>query len=165
MVKLLVLALLFVASQALWADDAGRRRDVEDLLDSSGLALTVEAVQTQFESALAASLKSIALNEEERVLAERYATRVRALFKQEVSWEVMRAPLADAYLRLYTDEEIKGLAAFYRSPLGRKMVANGPEMQRVSLAFSQALARKLQPKLQQMRLAFAAELSTRRQKR
>ena len=76
MVKLLVLALLFVASQALWADDAGRRRDVEDLLDSSGLALTVEAVQTQFESALAASLKTIALNEEERVLAERYATRV-----------------------------------------------------------------------------------------
>jgi hypothetical protein len=52
----------------------------------------------------------------------------------------MMVPLYDKY---YTHEDIKGLIAFYESPLGQKMVQVSPEMNAESMALGQAWGTKL----------------------
>lgn len=49
----------------------------------------------------------------------------------------MRMEMAPLYARYYTLDEVRGLTAFYASPLGRKMISITPQLSADSMAISQ----------------------------
>lgn len=74
---------------------------------------------------------------------------IRQLMEAVIDPE-MRARLPemiDAAARLYaqqfTEEDLLGFIAFYESPLGRKLIANQPEIMKQSMAVGQAWGRRV----------------------
>jgi hypothetical protein len=57
--------------------------------------------------------------------------------------------MVEIYRRHFTHEEIRGLIAFYETPLGRKTVAAMPAVVGESLAAGQAWAERSEPRFQQ----------------
>ncbi|WP_276740685.1 DUF2059 domain-containing protein [Victivallis vadensis] len=72
-----------------------------------------------------------------RPVIERY-------LKKCFSFEVLKEDLATIYLDNYTVDELKGLIAFYRTPLGRKKAAADP---RIGAATAKVTSLKIQENL------------------
>ncbi len=56
------------------------------------------------------------------------AASVDAMFKQ-LSWESLKPDFIKVNASVYTEQELKDLTAFYKSPLGQKEVEKMPEIQ------------------------------------
>ena len=54
--------------------------------------------------------------------------RFLVIFSRNISYEQLKKPLAEIYLDIYTPAEIKGLLAFYNTPLGKKVAEKNSEL-------------------------------------
>lgn len=59
---------------------------------------------------------------------EPYADVIRSFLASTMSLDALRGPLTDMYAARFTETEVKELTAFYTSPLGRRLAAEGPSL-------------------------------------
>ena len=102
---------------------------IRQLLDVTG---TVKLSQQMVDQMLASMQTSMP-----DIPAE-FWTKIRACFKAD-EFIALIIPVYDKY---YSKEELDGLLAFYQSPLGQKVIATLPEVNRESMAIGQAWGRK-----------------------
>lgn len=55
--------------------------------------------------------------------------------------------MIEVYASVYTEEEIKDIIKFYKSPAGQKMLAKMPELMNASMAVVQNLMKDVMPKI------------------
>lgn len=78
---------------------------------------------------------------------------MRTFFGRYMSWGALRDDYALLYAEAFTEAELRELAAFYRSPIGRKVARTTPQlMSRASALGEKAVEARL-PELQQMIMA------------
>jgi hypothetical protein len=70
------------------------------------------------------------------------------LIAKELSWENMEKDYVALYADMFSEEELRGMIAFFESPVGRTWLAKQPEIARRSLQFSQNLMMRLLPAMQ-----------------
>ena len=75
-----------------------------------------------------------------------------------ISWSEIRPRMVDLYAGAYTEDDLRALVAFYRTPVGRKTAAINPELARKGAMIGAEAAQAHLPKLQQMIEAKLAEL-------
>jgi hypothetical protein len=76
-----------------------------------------------------------------------------------LTWADTRPLLAQLYARTFTDDDLRAVIAFYRTPAGQNLVAKQPEILQQAAAFGAELAAKHQPELQAMLLSRLAPAS------
>lgn len=59
---------------------------------------------------------------------EPYAAVIRKFLAGTMSLDALRGPLTDMYASRFTESEVKDLTAFYTSPLGSRLAAEGPSL-------------------------------------
>jgi hypothetical protein len=64
---------------------------------------------------------------------------MREFFGKYMSWELLRPRMQRMYAEVYSEDELHQLAAFYATPLGRRLLETTPEIGRRSTEMSQAL--------------------------
>lgn len=70
--------------------------------------------------------------------------------KQELNWTVLEPRLVRVYVDVYTEDELRGLNDFYRSPLGRKFIEKTPEIMEASTQMTLEMLQEFIPKLKAM---------------
>ena len=83
---------------------------------------------------------------------------MEAWVERYVTWSELRPRISDLYARAYTQPELRGLIAFYRSPVGRRSAAVMPDITRQSASIGAEVVQAHLPQLQQMIQARMAEL-------
>ncbi len=129
---------------------------VTKLLDSmnyrSLMEQTMKASLQQVEPAMVQSMES-AVNANKKLSPEQKAQalemaksklpamlgKMRTMFADPALIDEMQAAMIQIYARHYTVEEINQLAAFHRTPLGKKMMAQTPAIAAESMAVSQQI--------------------------
>ena len=66
------------------------------------------------------------LTPEQKVAMQKAQDDAHALINQQLGWDAVKTEFIAAYADAFTDDELKGLAAFYNSPLGQKLVEKQP---------------------------------------
>lgn len=78
---------------------------------------------------------------------------LKRFFQDEFRYEDMEPGLVRMYADLFTEEEIRALTAFYRSPAGQRMAELTPEIavrsQQISMAIMEAATPRLMEMLQE----------------
>ncbi len=103
-------------------------------------------------------LEEMNIGEENAEIFRRYAGKMKEFLAQELSWERMEPAMIEIYTRVYTEEELEELNAFYASPTGRKMIERMPQLMEESMRFSQQMIRDFLPKLQRYQDEIEAEI-------
>lgn len=80
---------------------------------------------------------------------ERSKGRMKKLLEDEMSWEVMAPIYGEVYRQSFTDEELKALVAFYRTPTGQALIAKQPLVLENLLKAMQARMQVIMPRIQQ----------------
>lgn len=76
--------------------------------------------------------------------------RLFALIAEKTSWQNMKPIFAKSYSDIFTEAEVEGILAFYRSPAGKAMVEKQPALTGKIMASVQAQMADLMPQIEQI---------------
>lgn len=143
--KLLLVFVLFctaVKAQTTTTVTPAQLKAAEDVLLASKADL-------QFNAGITTMLKqaSGSLPEEKRA---KFIEVMNSFVAKYISWDVLKDQLAAMYAQEFTEQELKNLAAFYRSPLGIKLSEKQPALMQKGAALGQQAVQGHQAELQQM---------------
>ena len=89
----------------------------------------------------------IALQSLLQIGMEPYADVIRNFLTSIMSLDALRGPLTDMYASRFTETEVKELTAFYSTPLGRRLAAEGPSLAAEGALLGQRAAQARMPEL------------------
>jgi hypothetical protein len=73
--------------------------------------------------------------------------KVMDLMSEEFSWDKMKGDYITLYAETFTEQEMKDIIAFYRSPSGKSFVDKQPELSRRAMELSKMVMARAMPKI------------------
>lgn len=148
--RLAALALLGLAGSAWSAPPTSA--SIEALLAATKsealIAKTSADLERNMQAAVQATLQGRQPTPREQQAIDQMTRESAALLRKELGWTTMRPIMVQIYQSTFTQEEVDGQIAFYRTPVGASVVDKMPAvMQATMVATQQSLAR-LMPQLQ-----------------
>ena len=127
-IKRICTLLLFAASVSIFAEEPLHIQAAKDFLDASNYRYAIEMNFEQLHAQLSNLTDQLEITEEQRPIFEKHLKRMRNILEEELGWEKLEPMVVDQYVRLFTEEELRKLLEFYRSPIGQKYVDRMPEL-------------------------------------
>jgi hypothetical protein len=148
--------------------DATRRALAEELLNEMHMKETLEKsfammkkMMPQMRKSQMASLESNTppgenkpdvkeMKEKANQFANQFAENMFDQMAQEMAWDNMKDDYITLYAETFTEEELKGLVAFYKTPVGQAFVKKQPEVMKRSMELTQKRMVQWMPKMQEL---------------
>lgn len=115
---ILAVAILAITSPVALADRKSHRKAAEELLKAMEVDKQVEAAITQM---LDLQTKS---NPQLAPLRD----TMKKFLNKHMSWDSLKDDMITIYADAFSEEELNQILAFYRTPVGKKMVQKAPEL-------------------------------------
>lgn len=136
----------------------------KELLELSGAHRQLEALIPQVDANLQRAVQQAgagqSLTDEQKAILAKAGAKISELVKQEMTWDKIYPRYVPIYEKLFTQEEIDGINAFYKTPAGIALNKNMTSiMQQVNTSTQQMMAGIMQ-QAQVIMQATAAEIKT-----
>ena len=95
-----------------------------------------------------------------RRVVDAFAGDTARLIGQSLSGDAFITEVAQVYVDVFTLEEIETVTAFYRSPVGRKMLDKMPELMARSMEISQGMVADMMPGIESLVGRFTDKVAT-----
>ncbi len=155
--KFTLLLFFILISSNIYADDSTHRQTAEELLSTSKADEIVNTMYDQMHTIFISMADKMNMPSERKSITEKYIQRLNQLMLDEY-WPGMKDQLINVYVTLYTEEEMRELIAFYKSPIGQKYINTTPKLMQESLEISQNQMKDIMPKIRSLSQEMAAEL-------
>jgi hypothetical protein len=160
MTKAIALLTLLIAflPQVGSADEARRRALVEELFELTQVPQNVARVnESVFQLMVPPTVKMMEAELKKREslgdkLPEKVALmreQITELFRRQFAWENLKEDYIKIYTDMFTEQEIKELVDFYKTPAGRKFAEKQPELINKSMALGREKGMALVPEIEQ----------------
>lgn len=147
-ILLLIASLTLLSSAMTFADTTSKRQVVIELLESMQMDSMMDAMYSQMDGIFINMGRQMNVQASEQAIFERYTQKMTAAMKAEMSWAKMKEPMADIYLKHYSEKELAEMLAFYRSETGKAMVEKMPAVMADSVPISQTMLQNVLPKIE-----------------
>jgi hypothetical protein len=152
---------MFCASPAAWCDEASRTAKVEEFFRLTKmdelLRQSLTLATDQVKSGIIQQITGTKLPPEAQKGMSAFQDKVARVVTDALSWEKLKPAYLQLYVDAFSDGELDGIVAFYKSPAGQAMVAKTPAlMQKASVVAQQRMA-EAQPELQRLMKEFVAQ--------
>ena len=161
----LVVTLVFAvfAAQAALAQDAKpSEASVRQLFEVMHSSKLLEAYMTQIDSTVRASMQQALagqqLNPKQKKILDDMGRQIDSLVKAELNWPAIEPLMIDVYRNTFSQHEVDGMLAFYRSEAGQAVIAKLPTATQQSMTGIQGHAQALTAKIVQLEKDTAARL-------
>ncbi len=149
---------IIVAGMALsvvWANaqEDTRRATAEELLNVMNVKESIEQSFAMVKKMIPAQMAQMKQATGETNIPSNVSSqtdKMMDMMAEELSWNKLKDGYIALYAEIFTDEEMKGLIAFYKSPVGQAFVQKQPEVMKRSMELSQKLMMQIMPKIQAM---------------
>jgi hypothetical protein len=136
------------------ADDATKAAKVEELFKVAHIdQLSTQVMQQTFDqinSGMMQQMMGVKLTPEQQKRADEFSVKVQKLIADGLGWKNLEPDYAKLYEDTYTEDEIDGILAFYKSPSGQAMVEKSPMLVKRSSAVVQERMQAIMPQLQEL---------------
>lgn len=153
---------LFIGSTALSHAEESKPTDdsIRELLKAADAQNLVEAIINQVNGTMEAAMQKMASHASSQAFQkslEKSRARTTSIIKEELSWDKLEPMYIRAYQASFTQDEIDGIAAFYKTPAGKALVKKMPLVMQNTMAEMQTMMTSMVPKLQKMQEELQAE--------
>ena len=133
------------------AEEARNRALAEELLDAMEMQKTIEKSFEMVKQMIPAQMKQMGVSENASSDKAQEATQeTMDLIMKEMSWDKLKDDYISIYAETFTEEELEGLVAFYKSPIGRKFIEKQPELMKRAMEVSQRQMMDIMPKVRKL---------------
>ena len=161
----LVVTLVFAvfAAQAVLAQEAKpSEASVRQLFEVMHSSKLLDAYMTQIDTTVRASMQQALagqqLNPKQQKILDDMGRQIGSLVKAELNWPAIEPLMIDVYRNTFSQHEVDGMLAFYRSEAGQAVIAKLPTAMQLSMTGIQSHAQALTPKIVQLEKDTAAQL-------
>lgn len=152
------LAILICALMALpvaFAEEASKNAKIEQLLLAMNVEAQQKAMMDQMTQMVIQQVREQMARDgrstpEQMAQMEERQKRLMALIAQKTSWDKMKPVFVKSYSDTFTEPEIDGMLAFYKSPAGQAMVAKQPTLSSKIMTNVQAQMADLMPQIEEI---------------
>ena len=135
------------------ADTAKRRAAAEEFLAARRTDDLINTTATQLgemtDRISDGASKQAGAGTDQGALAAKLRAEARGMIARELTWDGVRPAFVQAYAEAFTEAELKEMTAFYKSPVGQKLVANDPRVLGQMEKTSREKAMSLMPRVVQ----------------
>jgi uncharacterized protein len=153
-VVLTAVLVLIAASAARAQENPPSEESIRELMRITETRKMLEAGRLNMESAAQAPLRQLVANQglserQEKMLGEMIAGYL-AIVQEEMRPEVLEPIFIDIYRQSFTQKEVDGMIAFYKTDVGRASVEKMPDIMKRMTEIMMQRMQTIFPKLQQM---------------
>ncbi|UZE95658.1 DUF2059 domain-containing protein [Alkalimarinus alittae] len=157
-IRIVVLLSLMVSASLANADADRQRLLAEEMLEVSQASSVLDNMSAQVNAMFSQTVQQMNLSEEKKAEAAKYQQRLNEIMEEELSWSKLKGQFVDVYVDVFSEEELKELVAFYKSPLGKKLIVKMPQLMQESMGLAQKQMQSIIPKIKQLSQEMQAEL-------
>jgi len=149
-VWIIILFFCFITSSITFADQDSHRAVALKFLEVTETQKMFDQMKDSYQQLITQYMSAVDLPPEAAEDYEAMKQDIVKLGDSFWSWEEMKDVYIDIIIKVYSEDEIKELVAFYESPLGQKVIAKSPELMKESVQKSQELFQNKMPEIQQV---------------
>ncbi|MES2038019.1 MAG: DUF2059 domain-containing protein [Pseudomonadota bacterium] len=157
-------SLLFTALLACGTAHAERPTEasVKELLILTNSQQILKSTEAQVDgimkNMMKAALKDQVVSADQQKILDKFRDKVVDIHKIEMTWEKLEPIFVEIYANSLNQEEVDGIAAFYRSPAGKAYVSKVPLIVQQSLVAMQKVITPMMDKMIEASKKMAEEL-------
>ena len=145
------------------ADDASKHAKVEQMLTVT----KIDTISQQMLSNVPAQVRTMASRQvkvqaasspEQKKIVSDYLDQLQTIAKDGAKWDLVHPKIVDLYMATFTEPELDGILAFYKTPAGQALVAKTPEISGKTVQILQGSLSGLEPQFQAATKAFQTNM-------
>lgn len=141
------------------ASEDSIRRLLTEIRAQSVVDTVLAQLNSQMDDAVQQALKGSPPTASQQQAIAKMKDRVLAVMKEELSWEMLEPLYVRFYKESYTEDEIAGMLAFFKTPAGQAVTNKMPLVTQKIMQETQQMTLRLTPKLQKIQQEFCAEMT------
>ncbi len=145
-----IVCLLLLHSLSASAQESAKTAKIEELLKLSNAEGMVQQVYSQIRTMTAKQVAATDGSPEAKAAAAQTADKLIAQIQEHIGWDKMKPEYVRLYDEVYTDEEISGILAFYKSPAGQAFLTKMPQLMSKIMEVTQRKMVELTPEIQRI---------------
>ena len=118
----------------------------------------VGQMSTAMKTSMQQQTAQLNLTPEQQGYADTFAAKVDAILKNSLSMDSLKPVFLKVYLDTYTEDELDGILAFYRSPAGQAFVSKTPILMQRSIQLMQQQIGVVQPQMEEAQKEFMQQM-------
>ena len=146
----LIVAVSILFMSLAYAEVNIRRQLAEELLVLTEVKNNIEKYFDMVKQMQMAQLKNMDIPSGESGKVASLQEKLMNIARKEMSWENLKEDYISIYAEIFTEEELQGIIAFYKTPIGKKFIEKQPELLQRSMEISQKQMKILMPKMQKL---------------
>ncbi len=143
--------------------DAAKRAKVEQLMSAMHVDSMMDQMTAMAKAQVEQSTQGMPANDtmtpEQRKIFDDFQKKSLDLVMGTVSYKALEPEIVKLYADTFTEEEIEGITAFYKSPTGQALLTKTPQLMASMMQFMQGKIADLQPKLKVLSDQFAKDMA------
>lgn len=162
LIKHILFALAVASMSGIASAAPASEATIRQLLDITQSRKVADGVQQQYgnlmDAAIKAALKGDVPTPGQQQAIDRLKARLLVLVKDTVSWEKMEPAYVKLYSETFSEDEIVGMLAFYKTPAGQAVIHKMPLLMQKNMGLIQQLTVGMQPQMEQIQRDFLADI-------
>lgn len=145
------------------ADDVSKRAKVEEMLtvskvDSISKQMLANVPDRVKQAASRQMLVATATTPAQKKITQDYLDQMGTIAQKGASWEAVHPKLVALYMQAFTEPELDGILAFYKTPPGQALIAKTPELSGKTIELLQSTVNQMEPDFKAATLAYQTNM-------
>jgi len=150
---LIITAIFFLAVPAV----AGEKEDLaKEMLKLTDMQKMIDQMAAQVQQMLTSQLKLQNIPEKDNEKVQQFQKKLSKKILDAVNWDKLEPECIKLFSTVYTEEELKAIVEFYKSPAGQSMLKKQSMLIQMVMQIAQFKIQGLIPELKKMVEDFAA---------
>lgn len=151
-----ITAAIVLAGTLLWnpasalADEAGKAAKIEEMMLLTHADRMTTQLPDQVRSMLTDQLTKTDMPAEARQASEELLGKLMDMVADRMSWAKIKPAFMRIYAETFSEDDIDGILAFYKSPAGQAMLEKMPQLIQKSMAVGQQVMSDVMPEIQRI---------------
>lgn len=137
---------------------------VKELLQVTESEQMMDHMNAQMQNIISQSIQQVqqqqgqALSDVQVEVVHKYSKKMADVMSKGMKWSDLEPAMVKIYQDNFTQEDINGLIAFYKTPLGKTTIEKMPVVMQQSMAVGQDAMMKVTPELTEVMKEFVSDL-------
>lgn len=158
-----MLVLVIVTASYARADEASKRAKVEELVAVMHLDRQMDQMMSLMKAQVEQTVHNVpgmeSLTTAQKKAVSDFQDKAFQLVADSMSWKALEPDFVSLYSQNFTEDELDGMIAFYKSPSGQAVLNKMPQLMTASMQLVQQKMMVIQPKLKELQDQFMAQLA------
>jgi hypothetical protein len=162
MVKYILAIFIFSSAVAFAADTVPSEASIREILAVTDAKQVVDATLIHIDGltqkAMQEATKGHSLTSEQQQLIEKNRAQIQSIMKEELAWDKLEPLYIQVYQKSLTQEEVNGMLAFYKTPVGQSVIKKLPLVVQNSMVEMQKRMAPMMQRIQRMQQDVVTQL-------